>query len=225
MISPTVRVAAVDLDGTLLDGQSQVIFIRFLARRGAVPVTLLWYVLFAGMLYRFGRRLDFAAMQRRVVARFAGMDVSRLRRLTEECIEAEILPRIRRDGTQEIAALHQAGAHVILVSAATHMLVEGVGAQVGTDGIVATRLDVPTNGRLSGLVDGAMLSGAAKLHALRAHADAVFGAGNWRLWRAYGDHESDIDLLEAADEAVAVCPSSRLLTIANERGWKTIEWQ
>jgi phosphoserine phosphatase len=78
--SPISR-AAVDLDGTLLDGQRQELFIRFLVRRGAAPIALLCYVLVMTALYRFGRQLDFASIQRRVVASFAGMDVNHLQEL------------------------------------------------------------------------------------------------------------------------------------------------
>jgi HAD superfamily hydrolase (TIGR01490 family) len=221
-----ISIAAIDLDGTLLDGQSQELFIRFLARRGAVPMALLCYVLFVTALYRFGRQLDFAAIQRRVIASFAGMDVNQLQKLTDDFVTMDLVPRIRRDGWQEVVELQQAGAQVVLVSGTLRPFVEGVAAQVGVTSIVATRLPLLEHGRISdSIIDGTMLMGPAKLRALQAHADEVFGVGNWRLWRAYGDHEADIELLDAADEAIVVCPTAGLRAIARKRGWKTIVWQ
>lgn len=220
-----IRLAAVDLDGTLLDGQSQELFLRFLARRGAVPILLLCRVLAVTALYRLGRSLDFAAIQRRVVANFAGMDVKDLQNLADDFITADLLPRIRRDGRQELAELRKTGAQVVLVSGTLSPLAEGLAARIGVTGIVATKLAVLERGRISGSIDGPMLSGPAKVKALRAHADQAFGAGRWRLWRAYSDHEADVDLLDAAEEAIAVCPTAGLRRFALERGWKTTVWQ
>jgi HAD superfamily hydrolase (TIGR01490 family) len=220
-----ISIAAVDLDGTLLDGQSQELFIRFLARRGAVPISLLCYVFVVTALYRFGRQLDFAAIQRRVIASFAGMDVNQLQKLTDDFVAVALMPRIRRDGWQEVLELQQAGAQVVLVSGTLRPFVEGIAAKIGVTSIVATRLPLLEHGRISDSIEGKMLMGPAKLLALQAHADQVFGVGNWRLWRAYGDHEADIELLDAAEEAIVVCPTAGLRTIARKRGWKTRVWQ
>lgn len=224
MSPPQVAVAAVDLDDTLIAGQSQELLIRFLVRRRAAPFWLALYALMVTVLYRLGRPLDFAAIQRRVVRSFAGTEMTRMEVLYDEFVASVLAQRIRDDGRREIEALTRAGAKVILVSSAIHPLVDRISRIVGAAGTVATQLSGYPNGRFSGRIEGAMPSGAGKVDALRAHADEAFGPGGWRLWRAYGDHEADIELLASADEAVAVCPRAALQAVAVARGWKIAQW-
>ena len=224
-MNPSVRLAAMDLDGTLLAGQSQQLLTRFFVRRRVAPASLLWQVAAIYVLYRLGWKLDLAKLQRRVVRTFAGLDMDRLDRLYDEFVAAELMPRLRRDGRDELAALAGAEAKVILISAAIAPLVERVGSRIGAACAIGTRLAAPDGPRFAGEVEGTMLSGPAKAASFRDRADEMFGRGGWRLWRAYGDHDTDVDLLAMADEPVAVCPTPRLQAIAQSRGWKTVTWQ
>lgn len=228
MVEPrprVVRLAAVDLDGTLLDGQSQALFLRHLvARRLASPLLLLRVLAWA-MAYRLGLPLDIPKLHRQVVAGFAGIEAARLEGALDAFVKADLAARIRHQGRHEVQRLASDGAEVVLVSGSLEPLVARVRPLVAAHGVVATRLAPPLAGSVAGLLEGETLIGAAKAAALRAYADARHGAGNWVLWRAYGDHETDIPLLATAQEPVAVCPTPRLAAVARARGWPVVRWE
>ena len=224
MSTSLAHLAAIDLDGTILDGQSQRMFMRYLVRRRMAPLSLLIYVFGIFLLYGLGRKLDLSALQKRVVATFRGFDDARLQALFDDFTAIEVAGRIRPEARREIGALVDQGVHVVIVSGSIAPLVARAGALVGIDHIVATKIAPSRDGRNSGLVEGEMLAGKAKVEAIRAHADFVHGPGRWVLWRAYGDHETDIELLSAADEAIAVCPTPGLETVARARAWRVLNW-
>jgi HAD superfamily hydrolase (TIGR01490 family) len=225
MTDSPVRVAAIDIDETLIDGQSQQLFIRYLVKRRAAPVWTLAYAALAFALYKARWHVDFSRMQQQVVAGFRGMPLARVDELFEAFVSADLKRRIRADGLNEIEALRHAGAAVMLVSGAIAPLAARIAAAVGVGDVVATGVAPPVDGRFSGQVEGSMLLGNSKLAAVRRHAERRFGAGGWRLWRVYGDHEADLALLQAAEEPIVVCPTSGLREIAKARGWPIVLWR
>ena len=90
---------------------------------------------------------------------------------------------------------------------------------------VSTRMRVAPDGTYTREVEGLPVEGEQKLVALTDFADARFGAGNWELAYAYGDHHSDRALLSAATHAFAVDPDKPLARTARKRGWKILDWE
>lgn len=225
MTDSPVRVAAIDLDETLIEGQSQQLFIRYLVRRRQAPLWLIAYGAFIFALYKAGFRLDYAALQQRAIRGFAGMPATTVDELCRDFAANDLPRHLCAGGRREIEELRRAGAALILISGAIEPLVAQIGAAIGIADVVATRVAPPTAGRFSGKIADGMLFGASKLEAVRRHADGRFGAGHWRLWRAYGDHDADLALLEAADEPIAVDPMPSLRAVAEARCWTIVTWR
>jgi phosphatidylglycerophosphatase C len=108
------------------------------------------------------------------------------------------------------------GHRVVVVSASPEYYVGAVAAELGVDGVEATRLEVDGQGKLTGRFEGANCRGAQKLARLEqwmestsvprhdgegAHVGAthvVHHSGHPYLW-AYGNSAGDLEMLEAAD--------------------------
>jgi phosphatidylglycerophosphatase C len=98
------------------------------------------------------------------------------------------------------------------VSASPDAYVRAVGAELGADAVVATRLEVGEDGRLTGRYDGRNCRGEQKAERLRAWVGEHVrpgGDGEPYLW-AYGNSAGDRRLLAEADTGVDVGRLGRL---------------
>jgi phosphatidylglycerophosphatase C len=98
---------------------------------------------------------------------------------------------------------HQArGDRVVLVSASYEVYLLPLGRLLGVDGVLCTRLEVASDGRLSGRLDGPNCRGPEKVRRLEAWL-AEHGLADAELW-AYGDSAGDRELLARADHPALV---------------------
>lgn len=137
--------------------------------------------------------LDFAASLRERVATLAGLD---------EGVFARAGARIQpTDGVHElIAAVHAAGGTVGVVSGGFHEMLDPLQARLGFDRWRANRLEL-RDGRLTGKVDGEIVTAETKAHMLRQWATEV-GADRAV---AIGDGANDLQMMAVADLGVAFC--------------------
>jgi phosphatidylglycerophosphatase C len=103
------------------------------------------------------------------------------------------------------------GDRTVIVSASPELYVAEAGRLLGVDEVIATRLEVGPDGRLTGRYEGANCRGEEKIRRLREWLGAEWlgaegmGAGGpaGRLW-AYGNSRGDLRMLAAADVGVNV---------------------
>jgi len=132
--------------------------------------------------------VDFATSLRSRVAALRGVPTSAFAR-----VRARIEPT---PGVRElIAAVHDRGGVVAVVSGGFHEILDEVAPELGVDVWRANRL-VVDGGLLTGEVDGEIVDAAAKAKALRAWA-AEFGVDPRRTI-AIGDGANDLLMLGAA---------------------------
>lgn len=215
--------AAFDLDGTVLRGQSGSAWAFHLAGRRLVPARLALRVAYLLLRYRQGAALDYDKLAAELLGDFKGAPVARFEALLDQFVADRLVPRIRRDARVEMARLRDQGCHLVLASAALEPIVARIALHLPVDGWIGTRLGAVVDGRFSGTLDGPVRHGAAKLAALRTYADARLGP--WRLSHAFTDHESDLALLEAAAHPVAINASPGLRRLARARGWPLVTWR
>jgi phosphatidylglycerophosphatase C len=116
---------------------------------------------------------------------------------------------------RERVAWHRDRGHkIVIVSASPELYVGPVGERIGADAVLATRLAVDADGRLTGRYDGRNCRGEEKATRLRAWMEDQVAAGAWgearpAVW-AYGNSAGDRRLLAAADVGVDVGRLGRL---------------
>ena len=218
------KVAVFDFDGTSIDGQSGSLFTRYLFSHGMMSPARLARLAWWGIRYKL--HLPFRQDEAREVVFGA------LRGRTSEDVDAlmtrfhdEVLaPLYRPQALAEVARCHERGLLVLLVSATFAPIARLAARRIGADGFVATEMERDASGAYTGRVDGPVVAGDEKCHAVTAWCNAHLGPGAWRLERAYADHHTDADLLEIADSAYAVCPGKTLAISARKHGWPVLDW-
>lgn len=220
--SDVVKIAVFDLDGTLIRGQSQFLFVQHMRRAGVLTQRDCLRLGTWLIGYRLGIVQDVLGIRRRFFRMFRDMPYALLNSMAEDFVRQVLQYRIRREALTEMRRLKMSGHKVVLVSAALAPLVVPVARLIRSDGCIATRLEV-VDGHATGEMDGGVNQGEQKRSAFAEYADRHYP--NWVLASVYSDHEEDLPLLEYARSAVPVNPTRRLRKIADERAWPCVYWR
>jgi phosphatidylglycerophosphatase C len=192
------KVAAFDLDGTITDRDCVVPFLREVAGTWTIATGLAAHsVHVGGALVRRDRDTIKAAAAR---AAFRNRRVDAV-----AAIAADFAARVHRDwirsaALDQIAAHRDAGDAIVIVSASFEMYVQPLGALLGIDDVLATRL-AANEGVLTGGLDGRNCRGPEKVARLHAWLDEHHGGRHSVDLVAYGDSQGDRELLADADSA------------------------
>ncbi|HVM06567.1 MAG TPA: HAD family hydrolase [Acidimicrobiales bacterium] len=215
---PTGRLAVFDLDRTLLPGSSLFELGRVLADRGVIDRTVVArHALVAAVFARRG--LPDSRIERvrdRVLAASADRDGDQLASVARE-VGVRLASGAHPAARWLIDRHHAAGDVCVVLSASPQELVEAVGAGLGADRSIGTRVEV-VGGRLTGRLDGAFCHGSGKLERLRDELGEV----DLDRAVAYADSGSDLPLLAACGHPVAVNPDRRLRDAAAAGGWPVL---
>ncbi|PAT11860.1 HAD-IB family hydrolase [Corynebacterium hadale] len=145
-----------------------------------------------------------------------GWDVDEVRRITTETMQNVVTPAIYREARELIEQHRAAGHDVIIISASADILVEPIAAELGVDTVVATEVEVE-DGKLTGTITQ-YLKGEAKAAAVETFA-REHGYELARCY-AYSDSATDIPMLAAVGNPVAVNPDRALRKHAMSSGWE-----
>jgi HAD superfamily hydrolase (TIGR01490 family) len=212
-----------DLDHTLLDGDTDVLWCDFLLAQGAIDRSV-----FQEKNARMEREYRAGTVSPHAFCEFyvstlAGRTPAQWEPLRREFIDAVVAPRIGRAAHELVERHRNAGELVVLTTATNRFLTELTAVHLGLPHLIATECDVDADGRFTGRIAGAlnMRDGkVARLHEwlqgqrmdLR-DCDSTF----------YSDSVNDLPLLSAVRHPVAVNPDMRLAAIAAERGWPVLQ--
>ena len=214
-----MALAIFDLDNTLLDGDSDYLWGRFLVDQGRVD----------GERYeRENRRfyeeyksgqldiLEFLAFSLRPLSEIAPDELAALHR---RFMESEIRPRITPAARALLDRHRQAGDFLLIITATNRFITEPIAGELGVDDLLATDPE-QIDGRYTGRVSGTPCFREGKVQRLeqwlkqsgRNLADSWF----------YSDSHNDLPLLERVSRPVAVDPDATLADHADVRGWPVI---
>lgn len=208
--------ALFDLDDTLLAGDSDYLWGRFLATCGILDGE--HYERENERFYRDYQAgtLDIDAFLRFSLRPLRDHSKRHMEALREqflvECIDPIILPAAR-----ELVATHRARGDTLLIITATNSFVAApIAARFSIPHLIAT-LPEELDGEYTGEVAGVPAFREGKVIRLRAwlaeHALDLVGS------TFYSDSHNDLPLLEQVEHPVAVNPDTQLHEIARARGW------
>ena len=211
-----------DLDRTLISGSSTFYFGVAAWRNKMIPMRdLLSDGLRAVSFKLFGATDESSeAVRDRILHAVEGHPQEDLVALNEEIVP-RILERVRPESRSLIDMHHEAGRDCWIVSASPIEMVEPLATALGMEGAVATTSEV-VDGHYTGRLDGPFVYGGGKVEAIEKLA-AERGY-DLRLSFAYSDSASDLPMMELVGHPVAVNPDRPLETVAQQRGWPTVEF-
>ena len=191
--------AAFDLDGTLTHRDTLLPFLHRAVGRGRTYRALLASSLPLARAAAFGgahRDVAKAAVLRGVLA---GAPLDGLAEAAESFADHIVTQRLRPEVRERVEWHRNEGHELVLVSASPELYVTPIGRKLGFDTVLATRLEIGADGRLTGRLLGANCRGPEKVMRLR----------EWRgeglaLAYAYGDSAGDKEMLDLALTAVKI---------------------
>jgi HAD superfamily hydrolase (TIGR01490 family) len=212
-----------DLDRTLIAGSSAFEFARASYRAGLVSRRELASGAWANLRFRLQGSTDAGtdALRDRISRSIEGVRVRDLQRLGPDVL-AGILPRVYRQ-LLEVAYAHQdEGRKIYICTAASHELAELLASVLAFDGGIGSRSEV-IDGVYTGRPEGPFTYREGKAQAIRelATAEGIDLAASW----AYSDSESDLPMLQAVGNPVAVNPDAELARIARDQGWEVMRFE
>jgi len=220
---PPPPLALFDLDGTLLAGDTDVLWCEFLIDEGVLDRET-----FAAknreVADRYGRGeitpAEFAGFYAATLAGRAPAEWSPLR---ERFVARAIAPRIGAASLALVAARRAAGDRLVLTTATNRFLTAPIATLLGITDLVATELEVAASGDFTGRTTGIVNMREGKLARLaRWLSDEGLAASSLSSATFYSDSINDLPLLAAVGAPVVVDPDSRLQIEASRRGWPMI---
>ncbi len=222
--SKKVQLAVFDFDGTSIEGNSPVLLVNHLFRKGLLGKRVLLRILAWGIAYKLRLPQNESWVRGLVFSAFAGRPKDEVDAYLMRFYDQIIAPRFREQADAAMRSHRQEGMVVVVVSATFEPIVlralEGHPFQFQ----ISTRMRVADNGTYTREVEGLPVEGEEKLVAISRFADKQFGKGAWEIAHAYGDHHSDRAVLGAARTPHAVDPDRPLARTARRLGWEVCMW-
>lgn len=213
-----IRVAIIDLDGTLLRRtSSEHAFFRFLLVRRKIGLIRLTVFLstFLKDTMRFGLRQAIG----RNACYLRGVKLEEVLGWARDYGRIFLRAAIPDALQQRIHRFKSEGCLIILLSSSLQILVNQLKEKLGADIMIGRELEIE-GGRLTGRRVGIYPHGPQKVEALfqKIKSEDVDWEHSWAL----ADRLSDLPVLELVGNPVAVHPQGKLRRFARKRGWEII---
>src|SRR5918996_1857824 len=211
-----------DLDKTLIEGSSALHFGRAAYKNGLLSRRQLVRDVWANLKFRVQGSTDEGtdALRQRILDAIAGQRVVDLQRLGPDVL-AGILPLLYREVLDEAYAHQDAGRPAYIVTAASQELADVLAHVLTFDGGIGMRSEV-RDGVYTGEPAGPFTYRDGKAEAIREIA-AREGIDLSESY-AYSDSESDLPMMRAVGNPVAVNPDAALEKVARSEGWRIMRF-
>lgn len=223
-----MKIALVDMDGTLIRGRAYNYVLPELWRAGWRRSRLALAIA-AGMPTQLVRKTSPAARVRNqhrwaknLAWLFGGAEVSEVKKLMQSIYHASIEPRLQHAMVEEVKRRGAEGYRAVVVSTSVHPVVQPVADVVGVEAFMGTPLQI-LDGRYTGRLAGPLCSGHGKLHYIDEMVREWRASIDWEASCAYSDGYPDLPMLERVGNPVTVGPDPRLAAVARERGWPSLD--
>ena len=209
-----------DLDKTIIAKSSALAFSKpfqaggLISRRAVLRSAYAQFVFLVG-----GADHDQMEKMRQFMSQLvAGWDVATVKEIVAETLHNIMDPLVYDEAVQLIEEHHAAGRDVVIVSSSGTDVVEPIGAMLGADRVVATKLEI-IDGKYTGEIDYYAYA-EEKANAIVALAEER----GYDLEACYGysDSSTDIPMLEAVGHPHVVNPDRELRRYAATHAWPVL---
>jgi HAD superfamily hydrolase (TIGR01490 family) len=212
-----------DLDKTIIATSSTLALGKAFYAAGLIGRRDIAKGVYAKFVYHLGGADEnrMRRMRDDLVNTVTGWDAEQVRSIIAEVLFDLIDPLVYDEAATLIEEHHAAGRAIVLVSSSGDEEVEPVGAMLGADHVVATRM----------VVDDGKYTGEVAFYAYGPHKakamTALAGEHGWDLATcyAYSDSGTDVPMLAAVGHPFAVNPDRTLRREAAEREWPILEFR
>ena len=212
-----------DLDKTVIAKSSTLAFSRPFYKAGLLNKRTLLKAGVAQIVYRMvgADHEQLEKMRNQLMNLTKGWDATQIRQLVRETVDEVVSPLVYAEALAIMDEHRREGRKVVIISASPDEVVKPLARYLGVDHVIATRSKVDSEGRYAGELEF-YAYGPGKADAINELA---------RLWNldlsecyAYSDSETDMPMMEAVGNPVAVNPDKELREAAEENGWPIMEF-
>lgn len=212
-----------DLDKTIIARSSTFAFSKEFQAGGLISRGAVLRSAYAQFVYMVGGAdHDQMEKMRQFMSQLcSGWDVQTVTDIVADTLHNIVDPLVYDEAVSLIEMHHAAGRDVIIVSTSGAEMVEPIGAMLGADHVVATRMEV-ADGKYTGKI---------RFYAYAENkAKAINDLARKRGYDlpncyAYSDSVTDVTMLEAVGNPFAVNPDKELRKIAKERDWPILVFE
>jgi HAD superfamily hydrolase (TIGR01490 family) len=216
-----MALALFDLDKTLLAGDSDFLWGEFLSEIGAVDVNE-YQKKNQKFFDDYARgELDINEYLVFCLSPLADNSIKQLKQWHQQFMAEKIQP-IFLEKAKKVVDFHKKnGDRVLVVTATNSFVTRPIAEAYGIDELLATEPEMMA-GEFTGKVVGEPCFQIGKVHKLKAwckeNNETLDGA------TFYSDSHNDLPLLELVDNPIVVHGDEKLLAIAKQRHWLSLDW-
>jgi HAD superfamily hydrolase (TIGR01490 family) len=215
MVKP---VAIFDLDSTLLEGDCEILWVKYLAKRGLVDEPYVKQVQIFAQEYLEGT-LNYADFEYHLQIPLLHRSAAEGKELIDGFL-AGIEEYFRPFMLEHVEDHRRQGYATILATAANSLLAQPIAKKLGMDTFICTWMEV-IDGIPTGKIIGFPPFREGKVEKIKAWMaeQPVTLTESW----AYSDSYNDMPILNLVEHPVAVTPDDNLRRAAQEKGWPILE--
>ena len=217
-----IQLTLFDLDHTLLDGDSDVLWCDFLIERGVLDRST-----FGERNAQMDRDYRAGVVSAQAFCEFyVSTLATRTHRewepLRREFLVNVIAPRISQAAHALVKGHADAGDVMVLTTATNRFITELTAAHLGIEHLIATECELDAAGNFSGRTTGTLNMREGKVERLQAWLRSR--DTDWADCEAtcYSDSINDLPLLSAVQHPVVVHADAKLAAVATQRGWPSL---
>jgi putative phosphoserine phosphatase / 1-acylglycerol-3-phosphate O-acyltransferase len=213
-------VVVFDVDGTLIEDNIGLTFVKFLIKKRKVKLARLVHIMAVFLLYKL-KILDFTFAIKAGAWALVGLTEKEVDGYSEECFREEIRDKIYTDAKEEIEYCRNRGAMILIATGAHVSIAKKLAEHLRLDGCVATSSRVE-NGRYSSDIAEPLPYGEGKKIAVSNMLDEKYTNSNVTV---YTDEKKDLPLLSLGDKLVAVNADHETRSYVTNRGGRVVEFK
>jgi HAD superfamily phosphoserine phosphatase-like hydrolase len=217
---PATSVAVFDVDGTLIEDNIGVTFVKFSLRKNAVRFFPKVLIISVFILYKI-RILGFQFAIKSGAWALAGKNVDDIDDLAEECFDKLVRPKVFSKAVAEIEKCKKEGKKIAIATGAHSVIADRLAEWLEVDLCISTQSQI-IGGRFTYSIFKPIPFKEGKRDAVLSAVREKFGAAELTV---YTDEKKDIPLLAIASYMVAVNPDRETRAFVTEHGGKVVDFR
>ncbi|MDQ5912124.1 MAG: hypothetical protein QG568_337 [Patescibacteria group bacterium] len=209
----TKNLAILDIDNTLVKGQSQRHFIEHLYNKGYIStyryvVIMAWFI-----LYKLHLVKDTAKMLSFALQIFKGKSVDEIDELVNTWIRENKSSLYFKNTKKALQTLRDANFEIVLLSSAVEPIVKSIAQDLRVEEYICTKLG-QSDDKLDGQTNGAQVYSDEKLNKIQSFINE--SKIDYDEILVMADHDSDIPILRWAKKAIVANPQADMKKWASQ---------
>lgn len=199
----SIKAAFIDLDGTLIKGQSQALFIKFLKDKNFIGKFQSYLILFWFILYKIGMTKKPYKILTYALSCFKGKPVKEIYSYIDEFIVNIVRSHYYKDVPLFLDDLRSKNIKLIILSTSVDILVEKIAQDLNIKSYLATSVEI-INGTFTGKIRGEHNYGVRKINRIMEYISRE----NIKMSNVivFADNYSDKEMLAQAGKGIVVNP-------------------